>query len=72
MYIKYDKSKENEIAVSQANNLACCEGCILNMISHKSTNILLAVTEKGLLYHYHIKLNSEISIKEVTKVNKDY
>uniref|UniRef100_A0A094ZRL2 Intraflagellar transport protein 140-like protein n=1 Tax=Schistosoma haematobium TaxID=6185 RepID=A0A094ZRL2_SCHHA len=68
MYIKYDKSKENEIAVSQANNLACCEGCILNMISHKSTNILLAVTEKGLLYHYHIKLNSEISIKEVTKM----
>ncbi|CAH8632121.1 unnamed protein product [Schistosoma mattheei] len=68
MYIKYDRSKENEIAVSRANNLACCEGCILNMISHKSTNILLAVTEKGLLYHYHIKLNSEISIKEVTKM----
>ncbi|CAI2736295.1 unnamed protein product [Schistosoma spindalis] len=68
MYIKYDRSKENGITVNQANNLAFCEGCILNMISHKSTNILLAVTEKGLLYHYHVKLNAEISIKEVTKM----
>ncbi|CAH8673889.1 unnamed protein product [Schistosoma rodhaini] len=68
MYIKYDRSRENDISVSQANKLACCEGYILNILSHKSTNTLLAVTEKGLLYHYHVKLDSGISVKEVTKM----
>ncbi|CAH8581583.1 unnamed protein product [Schistosoma turkestanicum] len=68
MYVKYDRSKENEISVSQVNNLACCEGCILTILPHKSANILLSITEKGLLYHYQVKVNTELSVKEVTKM----
>ncbi|CAH8664618.1 unnamed protein product [Heterobilharzia americana] len=64
--IIYDSRNTSEM--NNSSNVACCEGSVLNMLSHKRKRILLVITDKGLLYHYHITFGNVLSLKEMAKM----